>query len=239
MTQAEAHQHSIEKIGGSSMSNYQAVRDNIILRPARKETLYHRIFVVSAYGGISNDLLEHKKSGMPGVYALFASSEDDEAWLDALLELRGKLHNINQSLFAEDIALQRANNFIDERLDAATQCLKDLQRLCRHGHFSLAQHLQTVREMLASIGESHSAWNMASLLRNDGVNTCFIDLSGWDEDVPLELDERIRQAFEGIDLTNVMPIVTGYARSNDGLLASFNRGYSEMTFSSKIGRAHV
>jgi aspartate kinase len=231
VTQAEIHQHSIEKIGGTSMSDYQAVRDNIILRPIRKETLYQRVFVVSAYGGISNDLLEHKKLGMPGVYALFASSEDDEAWLDALLELREKLYNINQSLFTEDIALQQANNFIDERLDAATQCLRDLQRLCRHGHFSLSQHLQTVREMLASIGEAHSAWNMARLLKNDGVNTCFIDLSGWDEDVPLELDERIRQAFEGIDLANVMPIVTGYARSNNGLLASFNRGYSEMTFS--------
>lgn len=225
------HEHSIEKIGGTSMNDYQAVRDNIILRPTRKDTLYQRVFVVSAYAGVSNDLLEHKKSGMPGVYALFASSEDDETWLDALLELREKLHVINQSLFAGGTDLQVANEFIDGRLDSATQCLRDLQRLCRHGHFSLAQHLQTVREMLASIGEAHSAWNTTRLLHGEGVNTLFMDLSGWNEDATVDLDERIKLAFASIDLATVLPIVTGYARSNDGLLASFNRGYSEMTFS--------
>lgn len=225
--------HSIEKIGGTSMSDYVAVRDNIVKRPTREDTLYQRIFVVSAYGGVSNDLLEHKKSGIPGVYALFASSEDEDngAWLEALEKLRIKLHGINETLFGDDISLQHANRFIDGRLDGATECLRDLQRLCSHGHFSLEQHLQTVREMLASIGEVHSAWNTATLLQADGINARFVDLSGWDEDVPLDLDERIEQVFQHIDLATVLPIVTGYARSNQGLLASFNRGYSEMTFS--------
>ena len=230
-TTRETRQHSVEKIGGTSMSDFQAVLNNIILRPTSKDTRYQRIFVVSAYAGVSNALLEHKKSGMPGVYALFASSKGDDAWLDALLELRQKLHDINKTLFVEEALVQNANNFIDGRLEAAEKCLHDLQRLCRHGHFSLELHLQTVREMLASIGEAHSAWNMANLLKLEGINACFVDLSGWNEDMPLDLDERIQQSLSDIDLSKTMPIVTGYARSNAGLLASFNRGYSEMTFS--------
>lgn len=231
INQPELRQHSVEKIGGTSMSDYQAVRDNIVLRPARKDFLYQRVFVVSAYSGVSDDLLEHKKTGMPGVYALFANSDDDAAWEQALINLRAKLHLINTTLFIDEIALKQANKFIDERLDAATDCLQDLQRLCRHGHFSLEQHLQTVREMLASIGEAHSAWNLAKLLQSDGVNARFVDLSGWNEIAPLDMDVRIKQEFNNIDLSNTMPIVTGYARSETGLLANFNRGYSEMTFS--------
>lgn len=231
INQFEFRQHSVEKIGGTSMSNYQAVRDNIVLRPAPGRELYQRIFVVSAYAGVSDDFLEHKKSGMPGVYALFASSDDDAPWEQAMLDLRVKLHGINAALFDGGLALHQANGFIDERLDAATTCLRDLQRLCRHGHFSLALHLQTVRELLASIGEAHSAWNLAKLLQRDGVNACFVDLSGWDETAPLDMDLRIEREFADIDLSSAMPIVTGYARSENGLLASFNRGYSEMTFS--------
>ncbi len=222
--------HSVEKIGGTSMSDYRAVRDNIILKPSG-DSLYQRIFVVSAYGGVTNELLEHKKSGKPGIYSLFASSEKDEAWLEALGALRNKLHDINRELFTDQQALARANRFIDRRLDAASECLSDLQRLCRHGHFSLAEHLNTVREMLASIGEVHSAWNTAELLQRDGVNACFVDLSGWQTANHMPLDDRIRNAFESIDLATQLPIVTGYAHSDSGLMANFNRGYSEMTFS--------
>src|SRR5690554_7314693 len=60
-------QHTVEKIGGTSMSNYEAVRDNIIIGKRKKSDLYQRIFVVSAYGGVTNELLEHKKTGEPGV----------------------------------------------------------------------------------------------------------------------------------------------------------------------------
>lgn len=213
------------------MSNYQAVRDNIVLRPANGDSLYQRIFVVSAYSGVTNDLLEHKKSGQPGVYGLFASSENDDSWYDAMAQLQQKLHGINQRLFTNEADLKRANRFIDARIDAAHQCLTDLQGVCRHGHFSLSEHLDTVREMLASIGEAHSAWNTAALLRRDGVNTCFVDLSGWQTATHVPLDERILQAFSAIDLATTLSIVTGYAHTDSGLMASFNRGYSEITFS--------
>jgi aspartate kinase len=222
---------SVEKIGGTSMCDYAAVRDNIILKPVRSDTLYQRVFVVSAYAGVTDALLEHKKSGRHGVYGLFASGRDDAGWQAALQALRAQLHNINQELFGDELAARRANQFIDERLDGARECLEDLQRLCQHGHFSLQQHLDTVREMLASIGEAHSAWNTAQLLQRDGVNACFVDLSGWQSDRHIVLDERIRLALQDIDLASTLPVVTGYAHCESGLMASFNRGYSEMTFS--------
>lgn len=224
-------QHTIEKIGGTSMSHYTAIRDNIILKPQAEQGLYQRVFVVSAYGGITDKLLEHKKTGAPGIYAQFAGSVEDNSWLPMLEALREELHAINANFFDSASSLQEANQFIDERLNDAKQCLFDLHSLCKHGHFALASHLATVREMLASLGEAHSAWNTATLLKRDGVNARFVDLTAWQADKHLPLDERIEQAFNSIDLATELPIVTGYAHSEDGLMSSFDRGYSEMTFS--------
>lgn len=59
----------VEKIGGTSMSRFPEIIDNVILR--HPSDVYGRIYVVSAYGGITNELLEHKKTGKPGIYQLF------------------------------------------------------------------------------------------------------------------------------------------------------------------------
>lgn len=221
--------HTVEKIGGTSMSDYQAVRDNIILNNGGSP--YGRMFVVSAYGGVTNSLLEHKKSGEPGIYTLFASAIEDDTWLKKTEELKLTLHDINAQLFTEEHSLAQANAFIDERLTSARACLRNLQRLCQHGHFSLASHLDTVREMLASIGEAHSAYNMTQLLQRDGINARFVDLTGWQSDAHISLDERIKLALQDIDVEKELPIVTGYAHCDSGLMSSFDRGYSEMTFS--------
>ncbi len=213
------------------MSDYPSVRDNIVLKQKAPNKLYQRVFVVSAYAGITDKLLEHKKNGQPGVYALFANGMEDKAWLEALEALQATMHDINAALFGDSLQRAEANAFINKRLEGARKCLTDLHSLCRHGHFSLDTHLATVREMLASIGEAHSAWNTARLLQRDGVNAYFIDLTGWQKERHIPLDERIRQAFEGLDLNQQLPIVTGYAHSEEGLMSSFDRGYSEMTFS--------
>jgi aspartate kinase len=222
--------HTVEKIGGTSMSDYVSVRNNIILKQS-PAGLYQRVFVVSAYGGITDQLLEYKKTGQAGVYALFASSIEDDSWCDKLSSLKMQLLKINCELFADKKLLTKANAFISQKLEDAKQCLLDLQSLCQHGHFSLASHLATVREMLASIGEAHSAWNTVELLRQDGINAVFVDLTGWQSNSHVSLDERIQEAFKDVDLSFQLPIVTGYAHSEDGLMSSFERGYSEMIFS--------
>lgn len=224
-------QHTIEKIGGTSMSDYVSVRDNIILKPATAGDLYQRVFVVSAYGGITNKLLEHKKTGQAGIYALFANGIGDDSWRSCLAELRREMHTINAELFVEGDLLDEANQFIDARLNDTETCLNDLNSLCQHGHFELDSHLATVREMLASLGEAHSAWNMARLLQRDGVNAVFVDLTGWNSKEHVSLDDHIARAFASLDLENTLPIVTGYAHASEGLMSSFDRGYSEMTFS--------
>lgn len=222
--------HTVEKIGGTSMSDYQSVRDNIIFHKGRSD-LYQRAIVVSAYAGITDRLLEAKRSGRPGVFALFASSMEQNSWMDAMQVLEQELLAINSALFGDGELLAQANDYILLRLKDARSCLQDLQRLCRHGHFALEAHLATVREMLASLGEAHSAWNTAALLRRDGVNAVFVDLTGWRSASHQPLDQRIVEAFRDIDLASQLAIVTGYAHSEGGLMSSFDRGYSEMTFS--------
>ncbi|MGD8484355.1 MAG: aspartate kinase [Thioalkalispiraceae bacterium] len=224
--------HTVEKIGGTSMSDYHAVRDNIIIN--NHENLYQRIFVVSAYAGITNYLLEHKKTGHPGIYDLFtnaAEEEEEYGWLEALINLRQHMNDLNNSIFTDSQLRDKANDFINQRLDDARDVLENLQALCQHGHFELEDHLLTIREMLASIGEAHSAWNTAHLLQAEGINARFVDLSGWKAEAAQPLDEVIKETFANIDLEKELPIVTGYAHCSEGLMATFDRGYSEMTFS--------
>src|SRR5690625_4493472 len=85
--------------------------------------------------------------------------------------------------------------------------------------------------MLASLGDAYSAWNMARLLQRDGINARFIVLSGWRADGAKPLDDVIRTKFADLKLDEELPIVTGYAHCKEGLMGSFDRGYSEMTFS--------
>lgn len=223
--------HTVEKIGGTSMSQFEAVRKNIFMNPALDGQYYKRIFVVSAYGGITNMLLEHKKSGQPGIYSLFADSEEEESWLQAFAQLRARMIEINEELFDETRHLDHANAFILQRLHDAENVLRDVENLCRHGHFALSDYLQTIREMLASLGEIHSAFNTTQLLRLHGLNARFVDLSGWTADKQLDLDGQIKKSFSDIDLEKELPITTGYCHTADGLMRVFDRGYSEMTFS--------
>ncbi|XKH02337.1 aspartate kinase [Marinobacter nauticus] len=224
-------QHTVEKIGGTSMSNYEAVRDNIIVGNRNKDDLYQRIFVVSAYGGVTDELLEHKKTGEPGVYALFADAESDWAWGDDLTKLVKFLTDLNGNLFEDPMLKQQADQFITDRIEGVRGCLIDLQRLCSYGQFQLEEHLLTVREMLAGIGEAHSAFNTALKLQQEGINARFVDLTGWRDAELLPLDEKLKQAFDSVDLSRELPIVTGYAQCKEGLMRTFDRGYSEMTFS--------
>lgn len=219
---------SVEKIGGTSMSDFAAVKQNIILYP---QNLYNRIFVVSAYAGITDDLLEHKKTGQYGVYALFANDESDQGWQTALDQLSLKMNKINAELF-EDLSLRaQANAFIDDRIAKTKQLLSHLKQLCNHGHFELDTHLLTVRELLASLGEAHSAWNLTHLLQQEGIRAQFVDLTGWQSEQPMTLDEMIHRHLDDIDFENVLPIVTGYTHCAENLMHTFDRGYSEMTFS--------
>ena len=83
--------HTVEKIGGTSMSRFEEVLDNIFIGRREGAALYQRIFVVSAYSGMANLLLEHKKTGEPGVYQRFADAQSEGAWREALEGVRQRM----------------------------------------------------------------------------------------------------------------------------------------------------
>jgi aspartate kinase len=221
--------HTIEKIGGTSMSRVDEVFDNILVGDRKDDEFYQRIFVVSAYGGMTDLLLEHKKSGDAGVFALFSEGENEWLWSDALTRVGEKMCEKNAEMFDDETYRHAADQFIRERIEGARSCLMDLQRLCSYGHFQLEQHLTTVREMLAAIGEAHSAYNTVLLLQQRGVNGRFVDLTGWRDDVLMPLDEKIAAAFADVDLASELPIVPGYVKCEEGLVRLYDRGYSEIT----------
>ena len=223
--------HSVEKIGGTSMAATSTLFENVLIAGRSGPDLYNRIFVVSAYAGMTDLLLENKKTGEPGVYGHFARHDADGSWRTALETVRGAMHERNAGMFARGESLAEADLFVDQRIEALGQCLADLDRLRAHGRFCLKEQMVTVREMLAGLGEAHSAHSTALLLRDRGVAALFVDLTLWDQGAMASLDAHILDALAPIDLAAEMPIVTGYAGCEGGMVRRYARGYSEMTFS--------
>ena len=226
-----SNRHTVEKIGGTSMSRTQELLDTVLIGKRQGAELYNRVFVVSAYAGITDALLEHKKSGEPGVYGLFASAESGWSWGDALSAVAARMQAHNAEIFEDESQRQAADRFAIERVEGVRSCLIDLARLCSFGHFQLEQHLLTVREMLSSLGEAHSAFNTTMLLNQHGVNARLVDLTGWRDAGQYDLDECISRAFADIDLSRELPVVTGYAQCREVLMRTYDRGYSEVTLS--------
>ncbi len=224
-----SRQHTVEKIGGTSMTFFGDIMNNVIIGNRSEAELYNRIFVVSAYGGITNLLLENKKTGEPGVYGTFAKGSDE--WEEKLEETRREMIKCNRS-FA-DIGLDQdlADSFVEERVEGIKACLNDLMRLRTFGHFNPKDYLPATREFLSAFGEAQSAFNSVDILKKHGVNAVFVDLTGWKETKSYSMDKVITLAFENIDFSTCMPIVTGYVKCTEGIMNRFNRGYSEITFS--------
>ncbi|MGY6547577.1 MAG: aspartate kinase [Roseinatronobacter sp.] len=222
--------HTVEKIGGTCMSRAAELVETLFLGNRSADQIYHRIFVVSAFGGITNMLLEHKKTGSPGVYARFASDDRGVGWQDSLRETAERMRAIHAEILTHDADRERADAFVRDRMEGARACLIDLQRLGSYGHFRISQQMQTVRELLSGLGEAHSAFVLTLLLQRHKVNARFIDLSGWRDTAHPTLSDRLEQAMAGVDLGAELPIVTGYAHCAEGLMREYDRGYSEVVF---------
>ncbi|MDW4498740.1 aspartate kinase [Sulfitobacter sp. D35] len=223
--------HTVEKIGGTSMSRLPELVDTLFVGDRTGRDLYQRIFVVSAFGGITDLLLEHKKTGEAGVFAHFAGSDSDHAWLDALSAVLRAMCEAHDQVLDHPADRSAASDFVRERIEGARSCLIDLQRICSYGHFRLDRHLSLIRELLSGLGEAHSAFVATLLLQRKGISARFVDLSGWRDEGDHDLDGRIAAGLDGVDLATELPIVTGYAQCSEGLMQEYDRGYSEVTFS--------
>jgi len=219
---------TVEKIGGSSMSKFGDVLQNIIIGKRKSKDYYNRIFVVSAYSGVTNWLLEHKKTGDPGVYDLFVNNEDYELALDDLL---GKLLWINRTFEPNKLDLKVGDKFITDRIGQSKAYLNSLAEVLASGYVNRENILLAAREILASIGEAHSGFNSVNILKNNGIESQFVDLCGFHDAEYLTIDERIMKVFSDVDPSKSIPIVTGYTKGTEGIMREFDRGYSEVTFS--------
>ncbi|GAB3298480.1 aspartate kinase [Hymenobacter humi] len=219
---------TVEKIGGTSMTAFADVLQNIIFHGRQGQDLYNRIFVVSAYANVTNWLLENKKTGAPGVYHRITQHQE---FSQALQEVSAKLQELNKAYAPLGLDLAVADAFIQQRINQAQTYLESLTNVLASGYVNSTNILQAAREILASIGEAHSAFNSVNILQNRGVHATLVDLSGFDDAHPLTIDERIRQAFAGIDFANTICVATGYTKGTEGIMREFDRGYSEVTFS--------
>jgi aspartate kinase len=219
---------TVEKIGGTSMTAFADVLDNIIFHKREGAALYNRIFVVSAYANVTNWLLENKKTGEPGVYHRITQGQE---FRSALQQVADKLKELNKTYEPQGLNLAVADAFIQQRIDQAQVYLDSLVNVLASGYVNSANILQAAREILASIGEAHSAFNAVNILLNKGVHATLVDLSGFDDAQALTIDERIRQAFDSIDFARTICIATGYTKGTEGIMREFDRGYSEVTFS--------
>ncbi|MCD4710687.1 MAG: aspartate kinase, partial [Bacteroidales bacterium] len=219
---------TVHKIGGTSMSKFEDVLQNIVKGQVPGGFLYNRIFVVSAYNSVTNWLLEHKKTGEPGVYDLFVKNMDYRQALEGLLE---KLVGINHGMDGIGLDMEVADAFIRERVDQGRNYLVSMEEVMTSGYVNKQNILLAAREILASIGEAHSAFNSVNILKNNGIESTFVDLCGFHDAEYLTIDERIKRAFAEIDYSKTVPIATGYTKGTEGIMREFDRGYSEVTFS--------
>jgi len=219
---------TVEKIGGVSMSKFHDVLKNIIIGNRKAGDYYNRIFVVSAYANVTDWLLEHKKTGEPGVYAKFASLENYD---EALEEVLGELIEINKNFIDIGLDLEIADNFIRNRIQEARNYLHNMANILGSGYLDKESILLAAREVLASIGEAHSAFNSVNILESNNINSTFVDLCGFEDSDFLSIDERIHKFLKGIDFSKTVAVVTGYTKGSEGIMREFDRGYSEVTFS--------
>jgi len=219
---------TVEKIGGTSMSKFQDVMNNIIMKPSPGQSYYNRVFVVSAYNNVTNWLLEHKKTKEPGIYLKFVNRED---YNQALLELQDKLIAINRTFETIGLNQNKADEFITNRILQAKYYMNSLADVLATGYVNHQNILLAAREILSSIGEAHAAFNSVNILENNCINATFVDLCGFNDSEYLTIDDRIHRAFKNLDFSSTIPIVTGYTKGTEGIMREFDRGYSEVTFS--------
>ncbi|MGY6534937.1 MAG: aspartate kinase [Pararhodobacter sp.] len=222
--------HTVEKIGGTCMSRAPELVDTLFIGGRPRNEMHGRIFVVSAFAGITNQLLEHKKTGEPGVFAQFANDDAGTGWLKGLDRTARAMCDLNATILDDAGDRERADAFVRDRIEGARACLMDLHRLGSYGHFRIGQQMQSVRELLSGMGEAHSAFVLTLLLQRRGANARFVDLSGWRDEADPTLDARLEQAMAGVDPARELPIVTGYAHCAEGLMREYDRGYSEVVF---------
>ncbi|MFB9862736.1 hypothetical protein [Rufibacter immobilis] len=219
---------TLEKIDGTSMRALDRILRDFQFFTESGEVIYNRVFVVSAFAGVTDLLLENKKTGEPGVYHRFAQYNDFQAPLDGVTT---RLKEIHQAYEPLGLDLAAADRFVTQRVAEAQAFLASLANVLASGYVSAESILLAAREILASIGEAHAGFVFTNVLQRNGMAATFLDLSGFHDHGLYTIDERIAHAFKDLDLGQTIGVVTGYTKGVEGIMREFDRGYSEVTFS--------
>ncbi len=211
------------------MASFKDVLENIFKRKngGNEYHPYGRVFIVSAYAGVTDMLLENKKTKKPGVFKHFVRRTGFEKSLKKVLQ-----HLKNENLKLSKIGLERqeANEFIENYFESLMQLLHDLDSIMSSGYMLRENILHVTREILASVGEVHSAYNTAMILRQHGIKAVFVDLSGLHDPSELSINDRIKKGLQNINFASELPILSGYVKGLEGIMREFDRGYSDVTF---------
>jgi aspartate kinase len=219
---------TVEKIGGTSMYQFQNVLKDIIGYPGSTGFRFGRIFVVSAYAGVTNMLLEDKKTKDPGIYQYFIKGDDYEVAMDRLLN---EAFQINEMFTGLGLDRKICSEFLIERIEQTKAYLHSMEDIIASGYVERESIYSAARELLASIGEAHSAFNTVNILRNNGIPAELVDLTGFRDSKQLSISERIEKSFRNVDPYKAIIVATGYTKGIEGIMREYERGYSEITFS--------
>ena len=149
--------------------------------------------------------------------------------MDALLaKLEGDQQGVRSPV---GLDLAKADGFLEQRMRELKAYLDSMRHVLASGYLARDNVLLAAREMLAAIGEAHSAFNAVEILKGKGHRTFFMDLTGFDDDETWTIDERIHRKFQDVDPAKQIVVVTGYTKGSEGIMREFDRGYSEVTFS--------
>ncbi|WP_099608861.1 aspartate kinase [Vibrio coralliilyticus] len=221
-----AMRHRVEKIGGASMLDMDAVLDNIVLRPPVSQR-YNRIVVVSACQGITDALLECPHTHTPGVFHhLLAFSKTWERALDTVLE---RLLLINDNVFADPMLRRRADRFIEQRVSRTRAWVRTQLSVLPHRPHAEHRGWRAIRARLAAIGEAHSAFNTALKVQRQGVRTRLVEIAGEPTSERPCLTHQITAAMQEWDLQRELPIVTGDPSLPPTGPAHADRRYADVT----------
>lgn len=210
------------------MYQFHNVLNDIIGYPNSVGFRYGRVFVVSAYAGVTDMLLEDKKTKVPGIYQHFIKGEDYEISIDHLLSEALK---INESFTDIGLDGKVCREFLIERIMQTKAYLNSMEDIIASGYVGRDSIFSAARELLASIGEAHSAFNTVNILRNNGILSELVDLTGFRDSKQLSISERIEKSFRSVNPQDAILVATGYTKGIEGIMREYQRGYSDITFS--------
>lgn len=215
----------VEKIGGVCMSQMNVLLQNVFINLPNENLT--RIFVISAYSGVTDLLLGNKEGTQEGVLQAFCKNND---WQQKMEILLSKLLEINRFMKKIGLPLQQADKFIVQYVDDLCNNLKKLTP------FPDDSQNWLIKEYLSALGEVHSAYNCYEILRSKGLNAVFVNLADTSQsNLNSSLEKNVERVLQNISSDkHAIPVVTGYCWIPGGMVETYGRGYSEITFAKLV-----